>query len=42
MRKTRETDSEERLKIVLECLTNDKNYGAMALKYKVSYQQVCN
>jgi transposase-like protein len=42
MRKTRETDLEERLKIVQECLINNKNYGAMALKYKVSYQQVRN
>ncbi len=29
-------------KIVMECLANDKNYGAMALKYQCSYQQVRN
>lgn len=26
----------------MECLANDKNYGAMALKYQCSYQQVRN
>ena len=31
-----------RLKIVTDCLANDKNYGAMALKYDCSYQQVRN
>ena len=40
--KGRDTDVEERLKIVKDCLDNDRNYGAMALKYKVSYQQVRN
>ena len=40
MRKARETTYEERLEIVLDCLANDKNYGAMALKYECSYQQV--
>ena len=42
MGKTRKTTPEERLKIVQECLANDKNYGAMALKYNCSYQQVRN
>ena len=42
MRKARDTTPEERLKIVLDCLVNDKNYGAMALRYDVSYQQVRN
>ena len=42
MRKARETTYEERLEIVLDCLANDKNYGAMALKYECSYQQVRN
>ncbi|MGM0123212.1 hypothetical protein IGI37_002668 [Enterococcus sp. AZ194] len=42
MRKARETSTEERLTIVLDCLTQNKNYGAMALKYQVSYQQVRN
>ena len=42
MRKARKTTYEERLEIVLDCLANDKNYGAMALKYECSYQQVRN
>ena len=42
MRKARETTYEERLEIVQDCLANDKNYGAMALKYNCSYQQVRN
>ena len=42
MRKARQTTLEERLSIVQECLVNDKNYGAMALKYNCSYQQVRN
>ena len=31
---------EERLEIVKDCLASGKNYGEMALKYQVSYQQV--
>ena len=42
MRKARSTTPEERLSIVQDCLANDKNYGAMALKYQCSYQQVRN
>ena len=42
MRKARQTTPEERLAIVRECLANDKNYGAVALKYNCSYQQVRN
>ena len=42
MRKTRKTTPEERLTIVQDCLENNKNYGAMALKYNCSYQQVRN
>jgi len=42
MKKARMTTLEERLAIVEECLANDKNYGAMALKYHCSYQQVRN
>ena len=42
MRKVRQTTPEERLTIVYDCLANDKNYGAMALKYDISYQQVRN
>lgn len=39
MRKARNTEPEERLTIVQDCLANDKNYGAIALKYGISYQQ---
>ena len=42
MRKTRNTTYEERLEIVQDCLANDRNYGATALKYQCSYQQVRN
>jgi len=42
MRKARQTTPEERLEIVQDCLANDKNYGAIALKYNCSYQQVRN
>jgi transposase-like protein len=42
MRKARQTMPEERLTIVQDCLDNDKNYGVMALKYDISYQQVRN
>jgi len=42
MRKARSTTPEERLMIVQDCLAHDKNYGAMALKYQCSYQQVRN
>ena len=40
MKQGRETTQEERLAIVKDCLASGKNYGEMALKYKVSYQQV--
>jgi len=40
MSKARSTTQEERLQIVQECLASDKNYGEMAKKHKVSYQQV--
>ena len=42
MKKARKTTLDERLKIVTDCLANDKNYGAMAIKYNCSYQQVRN
>ena len=42
MKKAKSTTLDQRLKIVTECLANDKNYGAMALKYQCSYQQVRN
>ena len=35
-----DTTQEERVQIVKDCLASGKNYGEMALKYKVSYQQV--
>ena len=40
MKQGRETTQEERLEIVKDWLASGKNYGAMALKYNVSYQQV--
>lgn len=39
MKQGRDTTLEERLQIAKECLVSGKNYGEMALKYKVSYQQ---
>ena len=39
MKQGRVTTQEERIKIVRECIASDKNYGEMALKYNVSYQQ---
>ena len=42
MKKAKNTTLDERLKIVTDCLANDKNYGVMALKYDCSYQQVRN
>lgn len=40
MKQGRETTREERTQIVKDCIESGKNYGKMALKYKVSYQQV--
>lgn len=40
MKQGRETTQEERIQIVKDCVASGKNYGEMALKYKVSYQQV--
>lgn len=42
MKQGRETTQQERMEIVKECIAGGKNYGAMALKYKVSYQQIRN
>lgn len=42
MKQGRDTTQEERIQIVRDCLTSGKNYGEMALKYRVSYQQVRN
>lgn len=39
MKQGRETTQEERIQIVKACIASGKNYGEMALKYKVSYQQ---
>ena len=40
MKKGRITTQEERIQIVRECISSGKNYGELALKYNVSYQQV--
>ena len=40
MKQGRETTLDERIQIVRECIDCGKNYGEMALKYQVSYQQV--
>ena len=42
MKQGRETTQEERIQISKECYASGKNYGEMALKYNVSYQQVRN
>lgn len=42
MRQGRDTTQEERIQIAKECYASGKNYGEMALKYNVSYQQVRN
>ena len=42
MKQGRETTQEERIQIVRECIASGKNYGEIALKYQVSYQQVRN
>ncbi len=40
MRKSRDTIQEERIQIAKECIASGKNYGEIALKYNVSYQQI--
>ena len=40
MKTSRNTTKEERIQIVKECIANDYNYGEMAIKHNVSYQQV--
>lgn len=40
MKQGRDTTQEERIQIAKECYASGKNYGEMALKYNVSYQQV--
>lgn len=40
MTKVRKTTQKERIKIAKECLATNRNYGEIADKYLVSYQQV--
>ena len=40
MKNTRQTTQEERVEIAKACLESGNNYGEIALKYNVSYQQV--
>ena len=42
MTTSRPTTKEERIKIVMECIAHGYNYGELAIKYNVSYQQVYN
>lgn len=42
MTKARKTTMEERIAIAKECVASGKNYGEIAIKYNVSYQQVYN
>ncbi len=42
MKQGRETRLDERIQIVRDCIASGKNYGEMAQKYQVSYQQVRN
>ena len=39
MTKGRETTQAERIAVAKECIDNGKNYGEVAIAYKVSYQQ---
>ena len=40
MKNTRKTTQEERVRIAKECIENGNNYGEVAIKYQVSYQNV--
>lgn len=40
MKITRKTTKEERVQIAKECIGSGNNYGEIAIKYQVSYQQV--
>ena len=40
MTKARKTTFEERVAIARECIASGRNYGDLAIKYNVSYQQV--
>lgn len=39
MKQGRETTQVERIEIAKACIASGKNYGEIALKYRVSYQQ---
>ena len=39
MKQGRDTTQEERIQIAMDCIASGKNYGEIAQKYKVSYQQ---
>ena len=39
MKSTRKTTQEERIQIAKECIESDNNYGLVAQKHSVSYQQ---
>lgn len=40
MKNIRQTTQEERVQIAKECIENGNNYGEIAIKYQVSYQNV--
>ena len=40
MKNTRNTTQEERVQIAKECIENGSNYGEIAIRYQVSYQNV--
>ena len=40
MKEVRQTTKEERVRIAKDCIENGWNYGATAIKFNVSYQQV--
>ena len=42
MTTSRPTTKDERMKIVMECIAQGYNYGEIAIKHNVSYQQVYN
>jgi len=42
MTKARKTTKEERVAIARECIASGRNYGEIAIKYNVSYQQAYN
>lgn len=40
MKNTRKTTQEERIQIAKECIESGNNYGEIAIKHQVSYQNV--